>query len=48
LIKLGKLRAHPHNSFWAAMDTLYDKVAFDEAEASGMAPWMIWNHGDGA
>jgi len=24
------------------MDTMKDKVAFDETEASGKAPWMVW------
>jgi glucose-1-phosphate cytidylyltransferase len=42
LIELGRLRAHRHDGFWAAMDTLNDKVAFDDAEASGAAPWMVW------
>lgn len=42
LIELGRLRAHRYDGFWAAMDTMKDKVAFDEMEASGMAPWMVW------
>jgi glucose-1-phosphate cytidylyltransferase len=42
LIKLGRLRAHRYDGFWAAMDTLKDKVAFDEMDASDMAPWMVW------
>jgi len=48
LIKIGRLRAHRHDGFWAAMDTLNDKVAFDEAEASGMAAWKVWNAGGSA
>jgi glucose-1-phosphate cytidylyltransferase len=42
LIALGSLRAQRYEGFWAAMDTMKDKVAFDELEASGMAPWMVW------
>ena len=42
LIELGRLRAHRHDGFWAAMDTVKDKVAFDEAEVSGTPPWMVW------
>ena len=42
LIKLGQLRAQRYDGFWAAMDTMKDKVAFDETEASGRAPWMVW------
>ena len=45
LIDEGLLRAHRYDGFWAAMDTLKDKVAFDELEASGSAPWMVWNGG---
>jgi glucose-1-phosphate cytidylyltransferase len=42
LTEVGRLRAHTHDGFWAAMDTLHDKVAFDEADASGSAPWKVW------
>lgn len=42
LIELGRLRAHRFDGFWAAMDTMRDKVALDELEASGRAPWMLW------
>jgi glucose-1-phosphate cytidylyltransferase len=42
LIALGRLRAHRYDGFWAAMDTMKDKVSFDETEASGKAPWMVW------
>jgi glucose-1-phosphate cytidylyltransferase len=42
LIELGGLRAQRHHGFWAAMDTMQDKVAFDEAEASELAPWKVW------
>lgn len=43
LIELQQLRAHRHHGFWAAMDTMPDKRAFDEIEASGKAPWKVWN-----
>jgi glucose-1-phosphate cytidylyltransferase len=42
LIEVGRLRAHRYDGFWAAMDTMKDKVAFDEMEASDVAPWMVW------
>ena len=42
LIEIGRLRAHRYDGFWAAMDTMKDKVALDEMEASGRAPWMVW------
>jgi glucose-1-phosphate cytidylyltransferase len=45
LIELGRLRAHRYHGFWAAMDTVKDKVTFDELEASGVAPWMVWKPG---
>ena len=45
LIDEGLLRAQRYDGFWAAMDTLKDKIAFDEMEASGTAPWMVWNGG---
>jgi glucose-1-phosphate cytidylyltransferase len=43
LIERHRLRAHRHHGFWAAMDTMQDKVAFDEIEASGRAPWKVWD-----
>jgi glucose-1-phosphate cytidylyltransferase len=42
LTEAGLLRAHRYEGFWAAMDTLKDKVAFDEIEANHTAPWMVW------
>ena len=45
LIDEGLLRAHRYDGFWAAMDTLKDKIAFDEMEASGTAPWRVWDGG---
>jgi glucose-1-phosphate cytidylyltransferase len=42
MIAQRRLRAHRYHGFWAAMDTLRDKVAFDEMEANQTAPWMVW------
>ncbi len=42
LIERRGLRAHRHHGFWAAMDTMQDKLAFDEIEESDKAPWKVW------
>ncbi|HEY5106310.1 MAG TPA: glucose-1-phosphate cytidylyltransferase [Caulobacteraceae bacterium] len=38
----GQLAAYQHDGFWAAMDTLRDKIVLDDLWASGKAPWKIW------
>lgn len=38
----GELMAYRHNGFWAAMDTLRDKVQLEELWASKRAPWKVW------
>lgn len=38
----GNLRAHYHEGFWQAMDTLRDKRQLDELYANGKAPWKLW------
>jgi glucose-1-phosphate cytidylyltransferase len=38
----GELTAYRHDGFWAAMDTLRDRVYLEELWASKHAPWKIW------
>jgi len=38
----GELVAYRHDGFWAAMDTLRDKIALDEMWTRGGAPWKCW------
>jgi glucose-1-phosphate cytidylyltransferase len=42
LIEKEKLIAHPHDGFWASMDTFKDKQQLDELYARGAAPWEVW------
>ncbi|RSK44352.1 sugar phosphate nucleotidyltransferase [Hymenobacter perfusus] len=42
LIGEGRLQAHRHAGFWAAMDTFKDKQQLDELSARGNAPWEVW------
>jgi glucose-1-phosphate cytidylyltransferase len=42
LIQDRKLRSHKYRGFWASMDTLKDKLAFDVRHADRNAPWMVW------
>jgi glucose-1-phosphate cytidylyltransferase len=38
----GQLMAYKHHGFWAAMDTLRDKMNLEELWAGGKAPWKSW------
>ncbi|MEO8813497.1 MAG: glucose-1-phosphate cytidylyltransferase [Caulobacteraceae bacterium] len=38
----GELAAWHHDGFWAAMDTLRDKIVLEEMWTAGAAPWKIW------
>jgi glucose-1-phosphate cytidylyltransferase len=38
----GELVAYRHDGFWAAMDTLRDKITLDEMWTRGEAPWKVW------
>lgn len=40
--KANELIAFKHFGFWKCMDTLRDKIAFEEFLSSGKAPWKIW------
>lgn len=42
LMRAGRLYAHKHRGFWAAMDTYKDKVRLDERLERGDAPWEVW------
>lgn len=42
LIRLEQLTAYRHRGFWACMDTLKDKQAFDDMNARGDTPWRVW------
>ena len=42
LTEQRQLFAHVHNGFWAAMDTLKDKLNFDQWHAEGKSPWEVW------
>jgi glucose-1-phosphate cytidylyltransferase len=43
LAKNGELAAYQHNGFWAAMDTLRDKLFLEERWATNNAPWKVWS-----
>jgi glucose-1-phosphate cytidylyltransferase len=47
LIAEQQLVAYHYDGFWAPMDTLKDKVQLDTLEASGRAPWAVWNREPG-
>jgi glucose-1-phosphate cytidylyltransferase len=38
----GQLAAYQHHGFWAAMDTLRDKLALEKHWQSGSPPWKVW------
>jgi glucose-1-phosphate cytidylyltransferase len=42
LIEKQRLVTYQHQGFWAAMDTLKDKITYDRMEAQGNCPWMLW------
>jgi glucose-1-phosphate cytidylyltransferase len=42
LIRLQQLTAYRYAGFWACMDTLKDKRAFDEMNDRGDTPWQVW------
>ena len=48
LIKARELIAYRHTGFWACMDTLKEKLLFDEMYARAEMPWVVWeNHRPG-
>ncbi len=44
LIGAGKLMAHPHEGFWACMDTFKERQELEDVYSRGRAPWVVWNH----
>lgn len=46
LVAQRQLYAHVHEGFWAAMDTLKDKMSFDNWHAQGTAPWEVWKQAE--
>lgn len=42
LIADQQLLAYPHEGFWACMDTLKDKKAFDDMDQRDERPWQPW------
>ncbi|MBK1703174.1 glucose-1-phosphate cytidylyltransferase [Halochromatium glycolicum] len=42
LTRNGELGSYRHEGFWQPMDTLRDKLALEQAWASGRAPWKVW------
>jgi glucose-1-phosphate cytidylyltransferase len=42
LIREDQLAAYRYRGFWAAMDTVKDKLRFDEMAACGDTPWQVW------
>jgi len=43
LARDGQMSAFKHDGFWKPMDTLREKLEFEELWASGKAPWQVWN-----
>ena len=42
LIREEQLAAYRYRGFWAAMDTVKDKLWFDEMAACDNTPWQVW------
>jgi glucose-1-phosphate cytidylyltransferase len=42
LIREDQLAAYRYRGFWAAMDTIKDKLWFDEMAATDQTPWQVW------
>ena len=43
LIEKEQLFSYRHQGFWAAMDTLKDKITFDRMNGKGDRPWQLWD-----
>lgn len=43
LIQRQELIAYKNPGFWACMDTLKEKMSFDEMYAKGKTPWAVWD-----
>ena len=42
LVEKKQLYTYRHRGFWAAMDTLKDKIMFDRLDGKGDRPWQVW------
>lgn len=42
LAAAGRLLAHPHDGFWAPMDTLKDRAALEAQLEAGRPKWAVW------
>jgi len=42
LVGAGTLAAYRYTGFWKAMDTLKDKLHYDQLDARGERPWVVW------
>ncbi len=42
LCQTGQLAAYEHDGFWQPMDTLREKMQFEDLWNSGRAPWKVW------
>lgn len=47
LIQRKELVAYRNPGFWACMDTLKEKILFDEMYAKGKTPWTVWESSQG-
>ena len=45
LVGKQALVSHRHQGFWQCMDTLKDKMMFDDMAARGEMPWALWQNG---
>ncbi len=45
LIYQQQLIGYKYNGFWACMDTLKEKMLFDDLYAKGKMPWAVWENG---
>lgn len=43
LIDDRMLMAHPHDGYWACMDTFKEKQDLEDVFSRGNAPWAVWN-----
>jgi glucose-1-phosphate cytidylyltransferase len=43
LIAKRALVTYPYTGFWKAMDTFKDKLSYDQMDARGERPWIIWS-----
>jgi glucose-1-phosphate cytidylyltransferase len=43
LISEGQLMAHPHNGFWACMDTFKELQELEDLHSNGNPPWAVWS-----